>query len=414
MLGLDYKPHPKQAAFHRESKRFASLVAGVRGGKTYAGAREFILRVYEDRARKNGDLHYWCCAPTYAIGKIQQRDLFLALGGQGSPFVLKYKPSLKELYLNGGSRGDILVEFKTTERPETLVAAGIDGLWLDEVARMKEEAWLGGLRQRITDRAGWAIFSTTPLGRNWYYSQVIEKALNGDPDYSYHSWFTSDNTAVPGLAEEVEKARKDLPEIYFRREYEASFDAFIGQIYTNFKYHIHITDKRPDKAKIVETRYGVDWGVKNPGVILVLQKDSDGIWWLQEEVYQSGVLSTGDMPITWVKIAKKLRDKWGDGRFICDHDAEKVAHFRRAGLKTQLADKDVVSGIETVAKILEPDENGIPGIYINSSCKETIREFAGYRWKDSNSKEEPEKENDHAMDAMRYALHSKIIRVVYA
>jgi phage terminase large subunit len=358
-------------------------------------------------------LHYWCAAPTYAIGKVQQAELFDALGGQGSPFIRSYKRGERELTLNGGSYGDMLIEFKTTQHPETLVAAGLDGVWLDEAARAKEEAWLGGLRERLTDRKGWALFSTTPLGRNWFFNEIVEKARQGNPDYSCHSWFTSDNTAIPDLVAEVEKARRDLPDMYFRREYEASFDAFVGQIYTGFKYHVHVTDKRPDPKTIIETRYGVDWGYKNPGAILVFQKTGDGLWFLQEEVVKSGVLVSGDSPETWVKIALRLRDKWGEGRFITDHDAEKVAQFRKAGLKPQLANKEVLPGIEYMAKLFELDNNGKPRYLIHSSNKVTIKETAAYQWRDTQTKEEPLKEDDHTKDAERYALFTEIKKAAY-
>ena len=41
-------------------------------------------------------------------------------------------------------------------------------------------------------------------------------------------------------------------------------------------------------------------------------------------------------------------------------------------------------------------------IKICSTCKNSIREFSLYRWEDSLSKDIPIKENDHAMDDIRY------------
>jgi len=54
--------------------------------------------------------------------------------------------------------------------------------------------------------------------------------------------------------------------------------------------------------------------------------------------------------------------------------------------------------------------HGQPSLYIFSTCTNTIREIETYRWKekavtqaqDLNSPEQPEKANDHAMDALRY------------
>jgi phage terminase large subunit len=45
---------------------------------------------------------------------------------------------------------------------------------------------------------------------------------------------------------------------------------------------------------------------------------------------------------------------------------------------------------------------------IEPKCTNLIREFSSYRWNETkegrNDKEEPVKENDHAMDALRYMV----------
>ena len=41
-------------------------------------------------------------------------------------------------------------------------------------------------------------------------------------------------------------------------------------------------------------------------------------------------------------------------------------------------------------------------LLICNSCKDSMREFSLYRWEDSLSKDVPVKENDHAMDDIRY------------
>ena len=41
-------------------------------------------------------------------------------------------------------------------------------------------------------------------------------------------------------------------------------------------------------------------------------------------------------------------------------------------------------------------------IKINPECKSVVRELQGYVWDDKAGDDKPVKENDHAMDAMRY------------
>ena len=401
MLSSGYTPHAAQAEFHRTAKRFAVLAAGARGGKTHAAAREFLDRIYrKDRPTKTGPLHYWAAAPTYSLGKVMLREIFLALGGQTSPFIRRYGKADREMELIG----DVTVEFKTTDRTETLVAVGLDGLWLDEAARAKPDAWLGGLSMRLSDRAGWALFSTTPLGRNWFFDHLVKPAIRGDEGHSFHTWHSTANTAAPALAAEVERQRLVLPAPYFRREYEASFDAFIGQIYEDFDLGLHIVSDPPDNVK--ETRYGVDWGFRNPGAILALQLDGADCWHVVDEEVHTGVLVDGDSAATWVKLAKAMVARHGDGIFYCDPSAPaNIAALRRAGLKPRAANNEVAPGILSVAKAIKPLDN-VPGIVVHRGCKTTIDELTTYRWNERAGGEVPLKENDHTCDALRYALHT--------
>ena len=81
----------------------------------------------------------------------------------------------------------------------------------------------------------------------------------------------------------------------------------------------------------------------------------------------------------------------------------------------------VTFGIDQVAQKLKPvpgrvlpyvrerSDKGLPSLYVFNTCTNTIKEFETYRWKekkagqeDLNEPDQPEKANDHAMDALRY------------
>ena len=61
------------------------------------------------------------------------------------------------------------------------------------------------------------------------------------------------------------------------------------------------------------------------------------------------------------------------------------------------ANNDVLSGINRVCQALKDGE-----IFIYPCCADAIREFSIYRWDDSIKKDAVKKENDHAMDDIRY------------
>ena len=62
----------------------------------------------------------------------------------------------------------------------------------------------------------------------------------------------------------------------------------------------------------------------------------------------------------------------------------------------------ILQGLEVVREQLKVRADGKPGFYASSRCVETIKEFNLYSYPESSISEEPVKEHDHAMDAIRY------------
>jgi phage terminase large subunit len=60
----------------------------------------------------------------------------------------------------------------------------------------------------------------------------------------------------------------------------------------------------------------------------------------------------------------------------------------------------VLDGITKVQDYLKIQGDGKPRLTVDPSCVNTINEFESYVWKEN--KDEPVKDNDHAMDALRY------------
>ena len=65
------------------------------------------------------------------------------------------------------------------------------------------------------------------------------------------------------------------------------------------------------------------------------------------------------------------------------------------------ADNDVLRGINRVCEALRNGE-----IYFSPECEDAIREFSVYRWDNDVKRDAPKKENDHAMDDIRYFVQT--------
>ena len=71
---------------------------------------------------------------------------------------------------------------------------------------------------------------------------------------------------------------------------------------------------------------------------------------------------------------------------------------KRAGFPVSRADNNVSDGLRVTANLLKEKK-----IVICKDCENTLREMALYCWEDGgNGRDVPKKENDHAMDEMRY------------
>ena len=61
----------------------------------------------------------------------------------------------------------------------------------------------------------------------------------------------------------------------------------------------------------------------------------------------------------------------------------------------------MLTGINRVCQALKNRE-----IFISPDCTDTLREFAIYRWDNDIKRDAPKKENDHAMDDIRYFVNT--------
>jgi hypothetical protein len=423
----EYQPHEaqKQLATAMISNRFVTTVAGRRSGKTYGGGREFLKRIVRDfnRARARGEkwtppatlseeskplLWYWCIAPTYALGIYQKREIFEILGGRDSPMILSYVASKNALWLRGG----ILIEFKSADNPLRLVGSGLNGLWADEAARIKESAWNDNLRPALSDRLGWALFTTTPLGKNWIYSDLWAVDREGFANVHFR---TVDNTSLPHLVAEVEEARATLSRALFLRNYEASFDAFEGKIFEEFlDDETHIVKRLP--STIYRRFSGIDWGHSNPGSQIEIGLSLDGYLYATREDYER------ELPLapppdalqvdSWTNRFSNAQTKRGVSHGWADpSEPSNIVLCRQRKLDIRRADNSVNPGIDLLATLLKPvlrsDGSIRPTLYIHEDCENLRRELASYRWS-SNGK--PVKENDHAVDALRYGVYTEAKR----
>lgn len=207
-------PLPHQLAILKDPSRNKLVCCGRRWGKTLAG----LIAVVEGHGPRAGALRgaldgatVWWVAPSFPIASMIWRYLKRALRDAWA----EKNENERRIDLPGG--GSVTV--KSADNPDSLRGAGLDGVVLDEAAFMGKEAWPEGLRPALADRQGWALFLTTPCGKNWFFDLWL--AAEHAPGWARWQRPTGDNPQVP--AAELAAARAELGSWQYAAEFEAQF-----------------------------------------------------------------------------------------------------------------------------------------------------------------------------------------------
>lgn len=168
-----------------------------------------------------------------------------------------------------------------------------------------------------------------------------------------------------------------------------------GAVYSDFNKDIHIVDNLPEMERYFA---GVDWGYDHYGSIVIIGEDIKGNQYLVD-----GISEQYKEIDWWVGRAKEFKAKYGDIVFWADSARpEHVARFKKEKLKAKNAKKAVIAGIEDVAKKFKENKLFIKREVIPRFFDEIYQ----YKWKPNSTKDEPLKEYDDVLDAIRYAIYS--------
>lgn len=375
---------PRQDEFVCSPSKYTAFVAGLGSGKTWAGCIKAI--------RKWQDGHDGVIvAPTFPMLRdVTQKTFFELLAGQESRFEFNVSENSCILKDNGAS-----ILFRSADAPDRLRGVNLNWAYLDEAALMKEDVWriiLGRLRVE-PEPQGW--ITTTPAGFNWVYKYWVER---GNSNYELFHSSTRENKYLP--AEYLADLEANYAGEFAKQEIDGEFVAFEGLVYLPFSRNVHVYKDTllPESWPRVRA---IDFGYTNPFVCLWGAIDEDGRLYIYKEHYRPRMLVKEHAAII---NAENHHYLWT----VSDHDAQDQAELKACGIYTRNAQKDVILGIQRTMARLKMQGDGYPRLFVNERCTNTIREFSSYRWQESkadrNDKEEPNKENDHAMDALRYMV----------
>lgn len=377
---------PSQSVICQDRSRYRVINCGRRFGKTVLSAKEIKARAIYTQSK----IAYF--ATTFQ----QARDIMWEiLKKELAGATISINEARLEVRVKTVDGGESIITLRGWEAVETARGNSYDFLVLDEVASMRDfwVSWKEVLRPTLTDRKGEAIFISSPKGFNHFY-KLYNMELEDKDFKSFH--FTSyDNPLLP--VEEIEKAKIELTEDQFAQEYLADFRKTEGLVYKEFDRNRHLFDDVEIRGK-VETIAGLDFGYTNPTALITLTRDDDNNFWITDEWYHTG--QTEEQVAEYVS-GLKLNKVYPDPE---NPSAIKVLRNKGVNVREVIKKKDSVqTGIQKVRELLKAGR-----LRVHKSCVNTILEFETYCYPDKedmhNQKENPIKENDHAMDALRMAI----------
>lgn len=394
------KLSPKQKQVFRwcyENEYKAIICDGaVRSGKTVCMITSFILWAMK---RFNGAT-FGICGKTVASA---ERNIIMPLKTVVDIthyFKLSYARSPHLLTAESAGRKNYFYVFGGKDESSYTLLQGItlSGIFLDEVALMPQSFVNQAIARTLSVKDSLYWFNCNPEGpSHWFYREWIEQCEKKNAKYLH--FLMSDN---PTLSQkQLDEAEKCFSGVFYERYILGLWVVAEGLIYT-FAAQGKATVSSEERQY---TRYyiSVDYGTHNP-CSMGLWGLCKGVWYRMKEYYYSSVRSGREKTDEeyyeeLVKLAADLPIK----EIIIDPSALSfIACIRRHGkFHVRKANNDVLEGIRNTYTAMTSGK-----IKICDCCADAISEFSAYRWDEKSGKDRPVKENDHAMDDIRYFVNT--------
>lgn len=450
MLSMDeaftvqgYSPHSVQRRVHgaklvtgRDAQgkllynggRFRTTDAGRRTGKSNLGGHELAFEAmrmpgrlrHEELSRTGRRAEFWIVGPEYSDAEKEFRVAYDTLKKMNAVFDQPgtyYSPAGGGLSISMFD-GAFQIHTKSAKLPTTLVGEALEGVIFAEAAKIKPIVWPKFIRPMLADYRGWAQFTSTPEGKNWFYEMWKAGQDPAQTEYwsiKAPSW--SNNILFPGGRNDPEilSLEAGMSAEKFKQEIGADFTEFVGRVYKDFDEEVNVVDCLYDPRKPLYVC--ADYGYTNPNVLLFVQVGTWGDVYVIAEYYKRQ--RTTPELIADVKADSRLSalSRVAVALYPDPEDPGASAELADA-FKWQIKGNTgglLSTRIELIRKALKPQppelEDGhpekLPKLWFDRSCPATIADFLDYRYpetKDEASKlerpENPMKEADHGPEAL--------------
>lgn len=316
---------------------------------------------------------------------------YLATSYSRQKYKIKWRRSDKLLIVSKGTKENVFEIFGGKDEASYMLIQGrtLAGVLMDEVALMPR-SFVEQACARCSVDGSKLWFNCNPGSpSHWFYTEWIKKPKEHNA-LNLH-FALSDN---PALSDKIiERYKSMYTGVFYRRYILGEWCVAEGLVYDFGEENI--VDEIPSNG---EYYISVDYGTLNPfsaGLWCVLGDKATRV----KEYYYSGRKTNHQRTDEeYCDDIESLADGYNIRKVIVDPSAASfITALRKRGFKVIQANNEVLDGIRRTAVYLR-DGN----IKIHRSCVDSIAEFGLYCWDDKASEDKVIKENDHAMDDIRY------------
>lgn len=389
-----FEPHSdKQEEALFATKRITLCSTGIQWGKTTIGALKLKLLIHENPGE---GCNYIVTAPNYKIMEQATLPALLkVMEGCGT-----YRKADAIFELHSGA----LIFCRTATDPDSVVGiTNVYGIWGDEAGKYPHYFWIN-IQGRSRFKQCPIILTTSLYSFNWVCKELIRQVERGQRDDVHLCQAESrENPYFPEA--EYEAAKKTMSPSRFAMMYGGRPSRNEGTVYDVFDEDTHVV--QPFALPSATLYYaGIDWGYTQPFACVVVARLPNGRCFVVGELVKSKMI-IDDI----IEALSQLQKIFGIQRFYAGPDQPgSIKALNKSGLSCSAADNNVKDGVELVYGLLKSAELK----FFYDKTPVLLDGMENYHWpelKDLNPNQDekdpnPVKQDDHALDALRYCMVS--------
>ncbi len=361
----------------------------VRSGKTLCMSVSFVAWAFSEFS----DRSFALCGKTIASLRRNVVSVVLpVLRELGFECNEKYSRNLVEITYGGVTNRFYLFGGKDESSAALIQGMTLAGVLLDEVTLMPR-SFVEQALARCSVEGSKLWFNCNPEHpMHWFHEEWIKK--RDEKNCFYLHFIMKDNPSLtPSIIRRYEKLYSGA---FYERFVLGRWVAAQGSVYPMFSQEKHVVQVPESFEKYY---ISCDYGTVNPSSFGLWGKNGDKWYRIKEYYFNSRTEGCQKTDSEHYEALCNLAEGRSVEAVIVDPSAASFIECIKRGGKFRVipAKNDVIDGIRRVSDCLKEQK-----ILFSPECKATVREFGLYRWEESSAKDSVRKENDHAMDDIRY------------